>query len=210
MGPRCLTALRQPRHGSGEEDGHAMAMLLKIGVHGDALPAGRVRCWVLLQRVAGEPPEKDRLAGPAGELEITFLGHGSLIFASGGTVVHVDPYGKLADYARAPEGRPRPDHPRAPGPPRPGRARRGPQGDDAGPRQHRRAQRQVEGATRPGERRASDRRRASRSRRSRPTTSSTSAARRAVPPEGRRQRLRRHLRPACGSTSPATRRTSRR
>lgn len=52
---------------------------------------------------AAEAPEKDRLAGPAGELEITFLGHGSLILSAGGTVVHVDPYGKVADYAALPK-----------------------------------------------------------------------------------------------------------
>lgn len=53
--------------------------------------------------VAGEPPEKDRLTGPMGELEITFLGHASLILSSGGTVVHVDPYSKMADYASLPK-----------------------------------------------------------------------------------------------------------
>lgn len=52
---------------------------------------------------AGAPPEKDRLVGPAGELEITFLGHGSLILAAGGTIVHIDPYGKVADYAALPK-----------------------------------------------------------------------------------------------------------
>ena len=53
--------------------------------------------------VAAESPEKDRLTGPAGEVEITFLGHGSLALSSGGTVVQVDPYGKVADYAALPK-----------------------------------------------------------------------------------------------------------
>lgn len=53
--------------------------------------------------VAGEPPEKDRLAGPTGKLEITFLGHGSLILSGKGTVVHVDPFSKVADYATLPK-----------------------------------------------------------------------------------------------------------
>lgn len=52
---------------------------------------------------AGEPVEKDSLTGPTGELEITFLGHASLILSAGGTVVHVDPYGKVADYAALPK-----------------------------------------------------------------------------------------------------------
>ena len=53
--------------------------------------------------VAAEPPEKDRLTGPSGAVEITFLGHGSLTLSSGGTVVQVDPYGKVADYASLPK-----------------------------------------------------------------------------------------------------------
>ena len=52
---------------------------------------------------AAGPPQKDLLQGPAGELEITFLGHGSLVLSAGGTVVHVDPYGKVADYAALPK-----------------------------------------------------------------------------------------------------------
>ena len=52
---------------------------------------------------ASSPPEKDRLPGPQGEVEITFLGHGSLILSGSGVVVHVDPYGKVADYASLPK-----------------------------------------------------------------------------------------------------------
>ncbi|HEY6000322.1 MAG TPA: MBL fold metallo-hydrolase [bacterium] len=52
---------------------------------------------------AGEPPEKDLLKGPAGDLEVTFVGHGSLILSAGGVVVHVDPWGKLADYGALPK-----------------------------------------------------------------------------------------------------------
>jgi L-ascorbate metabolism protein UlaG (beta-lactamase superfamily) len=47
--------------------------------------------------------EKDVVKTSAGDLEITFLGHGSLSFAFGGKVIHVDPYGKLADYATLPK-----------------------------------------------------------------------------------------------------------
>jgi L-ascorbate metabolism protein UlaG (beta-lactamase superfamily) len=52
---------------------------------------------------AAEQPEKDRLAGPSGEVEITFLGHASLILSAGGKVVQVDPYSKVADYATLPK-----------------------------------------------------------------------------------------------------------
>jgi len=48
-------------------------------------------------------PEKDRLPGPAGEVEITFLGHGSVILSAGGKVVQVDPFSKVADYATLPK-----------------------------------------------------------------------------------------------------------
>jgi L-ascorbate metabolism protein UlaG (beta-lactamase superfamily) len=69
-------------------------------------PFGRAVAALLLAAtaaVAEEPPQKDWLAGPGAELEITFLGHGSLILSAGGTVVHVDPWGQLADYASLPK-----------------------------------------------------------------------------------------------------------
>jgi L-ascorbate metabolism protein UlaG (beta-lactamase superfamily) len=47
--------------------------------------------------------EKDVVKTSAGDLEITFVGHGSLIFAFGGKVLHIDPYSKLADYSKLPK-----------------------------------------------------------------------------------------------------------
>ena len=47
--------------------------------------------------------EKDVLKTSAGDLEITFVGHGTLILGLGGKVIHVDPFGKLADYATLPK-----------------------------------------------------------------------------------------------------------
>ncbi len=47
--------------------------------------------------------ETDIVSTPAGDLKITFLGHGSLMLTFGGKVIHVDPYGKLADYASLPK-----------------------------------------------------------------------------------------------------------
>lgn len=52
---------------------------------------------------AEEPFERDLIATSAGELEITFLGHGTLMFRFGGKVIHVDPVGKYADYSRLPK-----------------------------------------------------------------------------------------------------------
>ncbi|MEN6485191.1 MAG: MBL fold metallo-hydrolase [Syntrophobacteraceae bacterium] len=46
--------------------------------------------------------ETDAIETSAGRLEITFLGHGSLMFATGGKIIHVDPYSAVADYARLP------------------------------------------------------------------------------------------------------------
>ncbi len=47
--------------------------------------------------------EKDVIPTSQGGLEITFLGHGSLMMAFGGQTVHVDPYGAVADYAALPK-----------------------------------------------------------------------------------------------------------
>ena len=55
----------------------------------------------------------------AGDLKITFIGHGTLMFTFGGQVIHVDPVAQYADYGKLPQGGPDSHHPRAPGPPGP-------------------------------------------------------------------------------------------
>ena len=52
---------------------------------------------------AAELFEKDVIKTSAGNLEITFIGHGSLMMKFGGKIIHVDPYSKLADYAKLPK-----------------------------------------------------------------------------------------------------------
>ncbi|MBI4794393.1 MAG: MBL fold metallo-hydrolase [Deltaproteobacteria bacterium] len=47
--------------------------------------------------------EKDVIKTKAGDLEITFIGHGTLMFTFGGKVVHVDPVGQYADYSKLPK-----------------------------------------------------------------------------------------------------------
>lgn len=47
--------------------------------------------------------EKDVIGTSAGNLEITFIGHGTLMFSFGGAVIHVDPVSKYADYTRLPK-----------------------------------------------------------------------------------------------------------
>ncbi len=47
--------------------------------------------------------EKDILPTSRGELVISFIGHGTLMFQFDGKVVHVDPVGQYADYAKLPK-----------------------------------------------------------------------------------------------------------
>ena len=39
----------------------------------------------------------------AGDLRITFIGHGSLLFTYQGLTIYVDPDGRLADFSRLPK-----------------------------------------------------------------------------------------------------------
>lgn len=47
--------------------------------------------------------EVDEFDTSGGKLAITFLGHGSLMFAFAGKIIQVDPYSKVADYATLPK-----------------------------------------------------------------------------------------------------------
>jgi L-ascorbate metabolism protein UlaG (beta-lactamase superfamily) len=47
--------------------------------------------------------EQDVIPTSAGELAVTFVGHGSLVFGFAGKTIHVDPFGKLADYGALPK-----------------------------------------------------------------------------------------------------------
>jgi L-ascorbate metabolism protein UlaG (beta-lactamase superfamily) len=53
--------------------------------------------------VAAGNPAMDTFRTSAGDLQITFVGHGTLMFAWAGKVVHVDPWSQLADYATMPK-----------------------------------------------------------------------------------------------------------
>ena len=52
---------------------------------------------------AEEAFEKDVIKTSAGDLEITFIGHSSLMLTFNGTVIHVDPFSRLADYTKLPK-----------------------------------------------------------------------------------------------------------
>ncbi len=47
--------------------------------------------------------ETDSFETSRGTLKITFIGHGSIMFAFGGEIIHVDPYSNLADYTKLPK-----------------------------------------------------------------------------------------------------------
>jgi L-ascorbate metabolism protein UlaG (beta-lactamase superfamily) len=52
---------------------------------------------------AGNTFETDVVKTAEGELEITFIGHGTLMFTFGGKIIHVDPFSRLADYSKLPQ-----------------------------------------------------------------------------------------------------------
>ena len=52
---------------------------------------------------AQEKLETDVIETSAGNLEITFIGHGTLMFTFGGKVIQVDPWSRMADYTKLPK-----------------------------------------------------------------------------------------------------------
>ncbi len=52
---------------------------------------------------AGNTFETDVVKTADGDLEITFIGHGTLMFTFGGKIIHVDPFSRLADYSKLPQ-----------------------------------------------------------------------------------------------------------
>ncbi len=61
-------------------------------------------CVILLASISAQNQfEKDTIPTSAGNLEVTFIGHGSLMFSFNGKVIHADPYSKLADYSILPK-----------------------------------------------------------------------------------------------------------
>jgi L-ascorbate metabolism protein UlaG (beta-lactamase superfamily) len=56
-----------------------------------------------LSLVAQPEFEKDVIKTSGGDLTITFIGHGTLMFRYAGKTFHVDPYSQLADYGKLPK-----------------------------------------------------------------------------------------------------------
>jgi L-ascorbate metabolism protein UlaG (beta-lactamase superfamily) len=46
--------------------------------------------------------DKDIIKTSGGDLTITFIGHGTLMFTFNGKIIHVDPYSQMADYSLLP------------------------------------------------------------------------------------------------------------
>jgi len=59
--------------------------------------------FAIIPAYGQEQFEKDVISTSGGDLEITFLGHGTLMLAYGGKNIHVDPFSKVADYAVLPK-----------------------------------------------------------------------------------------------------------
>ena len=58
---------------------------------------------LVIEAAAQEKVETDVIKTSAGNLEITFIGHGTLMFTFGGKVIHIDPWTQLADYSKLPK-----------------------------------------------------------------------------------------------------------
>ncbi len=58
---------------------------------------------LVLSAAAQEKLETDIIETAAGNLKITFIGHGTLMFTFNGKVIHVDPVSWLTDYSKQPK-----------------------------------------------------------------------------------------------------------
>ena len=56
-----------------------------------------------LTAVAEKQFETDIIKTSVGDLKITFIGHGTLMFSFGGKIIHVDPVTREADYTKLPK-----------------------------------------------------------------------------------------------------------
>lgn len=62
--------------------------------------------WALafgLTAFSQDMPESDTFETPSGSLKITFIGHGTLMMAHGGTIIHIDPVSREGDYETMPK-----------------------------------------------------------------------------------------------------------
>jgi L-ascorbate metabolism protein UlaG (beta-lactamase superfamily) len=62
-----------------------------------------VLCLFVTLVAQGKSFEEDVIPTSAGDLKITFLGHGTLMFTFSGKIIHVDPFSQVADYSQLPK-----------------------------------------------------------------------------------------------------------
>jgi len=55
------------------------------------------------QQKEGKVFKEDIIKTPAGDLKITLIGHGTLMFSFGDKVIHLDPWSQQADYTKMPK-----------------------------------------------------------------------------------------------------------
>lgn len=67
------------------------------------LPVFRSVFFCSFSAFAQENFKSDIIKTAAGDLKITFIGHGTLMFNFGGKVIHIDPVGLYADYSKLPK-----------------------------------------------------------------------------------------------------------
>ncbi len=67
------------------------------------LISGFMTCALACAAFARGSFEQDTIRTGGGDLVITFIGHGTLMFGFGDTVVHVDPVSREADYSKLPK-----------------------------------------------------------------------------------------------------------
>ena len=67
------------------------------------LGMGIVLVCAAMAGAADKPFETDTIKTSRGDLAITFLGHGTLMLTFEGKVIHIDPVGQFADYAKLPK-----------------------------------------------------------------------------------------------------------
>jgi L-ascorbate metabolism protein UlaG (beta-lactamase superfamily) len=58
---------------------------------------------VILTASAGYGFVTDVIETSDGDVEMTFIGHGTLMFVHGGKTIHIDPFSRLTDYSKLPK-----------------------------------------------------------------------------------------------------------
>ncbi len=82
----------------------AMVLAWTANVQGAAeKPAKEAAAGKEAKEMEKKKPAEDIIKTDTGDLKITFIGHGTLMFQYNGKVIHVDPWSNLADYSKLPK-----------------------------------------------------------------------------------------------------------